>query len=35
MGLSVVNCCLFYRVNVGAGVGTSDGVVNIGARAGP
>ena len=33
MSLSFVNCCLFCRLNVGAGVGTSDGFVNMGAGA--
>ena len=31
MGLLFVKCCLFCRVNVGAGVGTFDSSVNIAA----
>ena len=34
MGSLFVNCCLFCRVNMGPGVGTSDGFVNMSAGAG-
>ena len=34
MGLLFVNCCLFCRANVEAGVGTYDGFVNMGAGSG-